>query len=137
MNKTEKKYDVYTYGRSSIDLYSNNIGAPFIDIKEFGAFVGGKLERPVLASMLYQVDYLRPDALPLVYFAVNPGNSGAVVLEFGFNPVEVLVQVAIHVLHFCAQLIDIARFAGQQDVHHHGVQARQIRLHVQFGIAEG
>ena len=41
MNKTEKKYDVYTYGRSSIDLYSNNIGAPFIDIKEFGAFVGG------------------------------------------------------------------------------------------------
>ena len=36
-----KKYDVITYGRSSIDLYSNNIGAPFIDIKEFGAFVGG------------------------------------------------------------------------------------------------
>lgn len=41
MNNTEKKYDVFTYGRSSIDLYSNNIGAPFIDIKEFGAFVGG------------------------------------------------------------------------------------------------
>lgn len=36
-----KKYDLITYGRSSIDLYSNNIGAPFIDIKEFGAFVGG------------------------------------------------------------------------------------------------
>ena len=36
-----KKYDVITYGRSSIDLYSNNIGSPFIDIKEFGAFVGG------------------------------------------------------------------------------------------------
>ncbi len=35
------KYDVITYGRSSIDLYSNNIGAPFVDIKEFGAFVGG------------------------------------------------------------------------------------------------
>ncbi len=35
MNNTEKKYDVFTYGRSSIDLYSNNIGAPFIDIKEF------------------------------------------------------------------------------------------------------
>ncbi len=35
------KYDVITYGRSSIDLYSNNIGSPFIDIKEFGAFVGG------------------------------------------------------------------------------------------------
>jgi 5-dehydro-2-deoxygluconokinase len=36
-----KKYDVITYGRSSIDLYSNNIGSPFIEIKEFGAFVGG------------------------------------------------------------------------------------------------
>lgn len=35
------KYDVITYGRSSIDLYSNNIGSPFEDIKEFGAFVGG------------------------------------------------------------------------------------------------
>ena len=37
----DKNYDVITYGRSSIDLYSNNIGAPFIDISEFGAFVGG------------------------------------------------------------------------------------------------
>jgi 5-dehydro-2-deoxygluconokinase len=36
-----KTYDVVTYGRSSIDLYSNNIGAPFEEIKEFGAFVGG------------------------------------------------------------------------------------------------
>jgi len=37
----KENYDVITYGRSSIDLYSNNIGAPFVDIKEFGAFVGG------------------------------------------------------------------------------------------------
>jgi 5-dehydro-2-deoxygluconokinase len=36
-----KNYDLITYGRSSIDLYSNNIGSPFEDIKEFGAFVGG------------------------------------------------------------------------------------------------
>lgn len=41
MANKEKKYDVMTYGRSSIDLYSNNIGSPFEDIKEFGAFVGG------------------------------------------------------------------------------------------------
>lgn len=41
MDNTEKKYDVFTYGRSSIDLYSNNIGSPFEEIKEFGAFVGG------------------------------------------------------------------------------------------------
>jgi 5-dehydro-2-deoxygluconokinase len=37
----EKKYDVITYGRSSIDLYSANIGAPFVDIKSFNAYVGG------------------------------------------------------------------------------------------------
>lgn len=36
-----KKYDVITYGRSSIDLYSQNIGAEFVDIKGFDAFVGG------------------------------------------------------------------------------------------------
>jgi 5-dehydro-2-deoxygluconokinase len=37
----QKKYDVLTIGRSSIDLYSQNIGAEFIDIKGFDAFVGG------------------------------------------------------------------------------------------------
>lgn len=37
----KKKYDVITYGRSSIDLYSQNIGADFVDIKGFDAFVGG------------------------------------------------------------------------------------------------
>ena len=34
-------YDILTIGRSSIDLYANDIGAPFPDIKSFGAFVGG------------------------------------------------------------------------------------------------
>src|SRR5260370_23811161 len=34
-------YDVITMGRSSIDLYSNNIGAPFEEIQEFAAYVGG------------------------------------------------------------------------------------------------
>lgn len=38
---SEKKYDVLTFGRSSIDLYANEIGAPFVDIKSFSAFVGG------------------------------------------------------------------------------------------------
>ena len=37
----DKAYDVITYGRSSIDLYSANIGADFIDIQAFNAFVGG------------------------------------------------------------------------------------------------
>lgn len=34
-------YDLLAMGRSSIDLYANDIGAPFPEIKSFGAFVGG------------------------------------------------------------------------------------------------
>lgn len=41
MNNSEKIYDVTTYGRSSIDLYSQQVGAPFEDIPGFHAFVGG------------------------------------------------------------------------------------------------
>jgi 5-dehydro-2-deoxygluconokinase len=37
----KKEFDVITYGRSSIDLYSANIGAPFTDIRAFNAYVGG------------------------------------------------------------------------------------------------
>ncbi|HTD92410.1 MAG TPA: 5-dehydro-2-deoxygluconokinase [Chitinophagaceae bacterium] len=36
-----KSADLITLGRSSIDLYSQNIGAGFVDIKGFDAFVGG------------------------------------------------------------------------------------------------
>jgi 5-dehydro-2-deoxygluconokinase len=34
-------YDLLTMGRSSIDLYANEIGAPFVDIRSFAAYVGG------------------------------------------------------------------------------------------------
>ena len=37
----EKIYDVTTYGRSSIDLYSQEVGAAFEEIPGFHAFVGG------------------------------------------------------------------------------------------------
>jgi 5-dehydro-2-deoxygluconokinase len=37
----EREFDLITFGRSSIDLYSQNIGADFVDIKGFDAFVGG------------------------------------------------------------------------------------------------
>lgn len=36
-----KDFDLITMGRSSIDLYSQNIGVDFINIKGFNAFVGG------------------------------------------------------------------------------------------------
>jgi 5-dehydro-2-deoxygluconokinase len=38
---TETKYDVLSIGRSSIDLYANEIGVPFTEIKSFAAYVGG------------------------------------------------------------------------------------------------
>jgi 5-dehydro-2-deoxygluconokinase len=41
MDRIDKSYDVITMGRSSIDLYSNDIGAPFVDITSFAAYVGG------------------------------------------------------------------------------------------------
>lgn len=41
MSDTRKQYDVITMGRSSIDLYSNDVGAPFVDIQSFAAYVGG------------------------------------------------------------------------------------------------
>jgi len=37
----DKEFDLITYGRSSIDLYSANIGAPFVEIKKFNSYVGG------------------------------------------------------------------------------------------------
>src|SRR5581483_3710905 len=36
-----KTYDLLTMGRSSIDLYSADIGAPFVEIGGFHAYVGG------------------------------------------------------------------------------------------------
>ncbi len=41
MDATTRSYDVIAMGRSSIDLYSNDIGAPFVDITSFAAYVGG------------------------------------------------------------------------------------------------
>src|SRR5882724_12184626 len=38
---TDRSFDVLLMGRSSIDLYANDIGAPFAEIKSFAAYVGG------------------------------------------------------------------------------------------------
>jgi 5-dehydro-2-deoxygluconokinase len=34
-------YDLLTMGRSGLDLYANEVGAPFVQIKSFAAYVGG------------------------------------------------------------------------------------------------
>ncbi|MDQ7027135.1 MAG: 5-dehydro-2-deoxygluconokinase [Anaerolineae bacterium] len=36
-----KTYDTLHMGRSSIDLYSNDVGTPFVDIGSFAAYIGG------------------------------------------------------------------------------------------------
>lgn len=38
---TDYKFDLITMGRSSIDLYANEVGAPFEAIESFAAYVGG------------------------------------------------------------------------------------------------
>ncbi len=37
----DRTYDSLHMGRSSIDLYSNDVGAPFVEITSFAAYVGG------------------------------------------------------------------------------------------------
>lgn len=37
----EKTYDLVNMGRSSLDLYSNDVGTPFVNISSFAAYVGG------------------------------------------------------------------------------------------------
>src|SRR5437867_3688689 len=41
MRPSEELLDLITMGRSSIDLYANEIGAAFVEIKSFAAYVGG------------------------------------------------------------------------------------------------
>ena len=41
MHEKSETYDLITMGRSGIDLYANDVGAPFTEIKSFAAYVGG------------------------------------------------------------------------------------------------
>jgi 5-dehydro-2-deoxygluconokinase len=40
-DSTARTYDSLHMGRSSIDLYSNDVGTPFVEINSFAAYVGG------------------------------------------------------------------------------------------------
>ena len=40
-DRSARTYDSLHMGRSSIDLYANDVGAPFVEIKSFAAYVGG------------------------------------------------------------------------------------------------
>lgn len=75
MDTASRSYDVITMGRSSIDLYSNDIGAPFVEITSFAAYVGGC---PTNISVGTQRLGLRPALLT----AVGDDQVGDFILHF-------------------------------------------------------
>ncbi len=100
---TNRKYDLLTLGRSSIDLYSANVGSPFVDIQAFNAFVGGcPLNISVGATRLglkvalltgvgndqvgaFISNFLRKEKVETAFIPVIPdGRSSAVIL--GIEP---------------------------------------------------
>jgi 5-dehydro-2-deoxygluconokinase len=70
-----KTYDVVAMGRSSIDLYSNDIGAPFPEIKSFAAYVGG-------CPTNISVGTRRLGLKPAVLTALGPDPVGDFILKF-------------------------------------------------------
>ena len=98
-----ENYDILAIGRSSIDLYSNDIGSPFPEITSFGAFVGGcptnisvGTRRLGLRSALltavgddpvgdFLLKFLKEEGVETRYIAHKPGHrTSAVVL--GIEP---------------------------------------------------
>ncbi|MCL6527828.1 MAG: 5-dehydro-2-deoxygluconokinase [Thermaceae bacterium] len=97
------QYDLITIGRSSIDLYSNDIGAEFPDIRAFGAYIGGSpLNIAVGASRLglktilltavgtdkvgeYLLERLRREQVETKYIPIKPGTRSSAVLV-GIQP---------------------------------------------------
>ena len=103
MDTNSRSYDVIAMGRSSIDLYSNDIGAPFVDITSFAAYIGGcptnisvGTRRLGLRSALFTavgedqvgnfiLHFLRREGVETRFIPTKPGRrSSAVVL--GIEP---------------------------------------------------
>lgn len=103
MDAINKAFDVLAMGRSSIDLYSNDIGAPFVEISSFAAYVGGcptnisvgtrRLGlRPALLTAVgedqvgnFILHFLEREGIETAYISRKPGHrSSAVVL--GIEP---------------------------------------------------
>lgn len=75
MDTTSKAYDVVAMGRSSIDLYSNDIGAPFEEITSFAAYVGG-------CPTNISVGTRRLGLRPVLLTAVGEDQVGNFILHF-------------------------------------------------------
>ena len=96
-------YDLMTMGRSSIDLYANDVGAPFVEIKSFAAYVGGSptniavgAQRLGLRTALltavgddlvgdFIVHFLENEGLESKYIVRKPGRRSSAVL-LGIEP---------------------------------------------------
>lgn len=99
----ERAYDTFHMGRSGMDLYSNDIGARFVDIRSFAAYVGGSptnmsvgCRRLGLKSALltafgedpvgdFVVNFLNREGVDIAFSPRKPGrHTSAVVL--GIEP---------------------------------------------------
>lgn len=95
---TATQFDLVTMGRSSIDLYSNDIGAPFEQITSFAAYVGGSptniavgarrlgLEVALLTAVGqdkvgdFIIDFLRREGVDTSFIPVKPEHRSSAVL---------------------------------------------------------
>ena len=68
-------FDLLTMGRSSIDLYANDVGAAFVDIKSFAAYVGGSPTNIAVGSQ-------RLNAKTALLTAVGADPVGDFILNF-------------------------------------------------------
>ncbi len=98
-----KSFDLITMGRSSIDLYANDIGAPFEEIDSFAAYVGGSptniavgarrlgLEVALLTAVGddkvgdFILKFLRDEGVETRYIPRKPGTRSSAVL-LGIEP---------------------------------------------------
>jgi 5-dehydro-2-deoxygluconokinase len=96
-------YDLITMGRSSIDLYANDVGAPFVEIQSFAAYVGGSptniavaarrlgLETALLTAVGddlvgdFILHFLQQEGVEIAYIPRKPGRRSSAVL-LGIEP---------------------------------------------------
>lgn len=96
-------YDTFHMGRSGMDLYSNDVGAAFVDIKSFAAYVGGSpanmsvgCRRLGLTSALltafgedpvgdFVAHFLRNEGVDIRFSPRKPGHRTAAVI-LGIEP---------------------------------------------------
>ncbi len=98
MTEVSRSFDLLTMGRSSIDLYSNDIGTAFEDITSFAAYVGGSplnivvgaqrlgLSTSILTAVgddkvgEFVLAFLRREGVDTSYVPTKPGRRTSAVL---------------------------------------------------------